>query len=288
KLALSFMLSAEICYRLNDPDREKGEEKIYVAPQLLPPDAPISIHRPKESGLLFQYKYAYLHQVFIHRLIVRAGKLALADHVWQNGIQFYWGGTFVIVEAVQDIKGPGGYIQIQVSGDKEFELLKRLGNEFDRIHPQGMNYQNLVSLDGETWVDLKKIEDARKDPENVSSILCEDGKGVDPKEYGVFFGERRIEEGIKELEPQIPGKITLELITQWKNQILNNDVSKAIEDMKPYALNDEKLFTLIFSLGRFKDEDTVGIHGETERSTIYRQEVFRLVTYLGKLEESFI
>ncbi|MEO0585933.1 MAG: COR domain-containing protein, partial [Bacteroidota bacterium] len=88
KLGLSFMINSEICYQLNDDYNRREEEPIYVAPQLLPPDAPISIHRPKESGLLFQYKYAYLHQVFIHRLIVRAGKLALADHVWQNGIQF--------------------------------------------------------------------------------------------------------------------------------------------------------------------------------------------------------
>ncbi|MEL6699851.1 MAG: COR domain-containing protein, partial [Bacteroidota bacterium] len=248
KLALSFMLSAEICYQLNNPNRE--EEPIYVAPQLLPLEQPISIHPPKHVGLLFRYEYSYLHQVFIHRLIVRAGKLAQVDHVWQNGIQFYWGGTFVIVEAVQDQKGPGGYIQIQVSGDREYELLERLRNEFGNIHPKGMQYRNIVSLDGDIWVDRKKLGDARKDKENVSSILCEAGKGVNPEAYKAFFGEQKVEEGIKDLKPETLAPITPQLIHNWKDQILDGDLKEVISMLRPsesvvFHGKNHKIFVLI-------------------------------------------
>ncbi|MEO1382106.1 MAG: COR domain-containing protein, partial [Bacteroidota bacterium] len=283
RLGLSFMLSAEICYQLNDRYDQREEEPIYVAPQLLPFEAPLSVHRPKESGLLFQYKYAYLHQVFIHRLIVRAGKLALADHVWQNGIQFYWGGTFVIVEAVQDQKGPGGYIQIQVSGDREYELLERLRNEFGNIHPKGMQYRNIVSLDGDTWVDRKKLGDARKDKENVSSILCEAGTGVNPEAYKAFFGEQKVEEGLKDLKPEALAPITPQLIHNWKDKILDGDLDEVISTLRPYTYKDKNLMILSLEYNRFRGQEIVNLRPEDELKIAYNNFTFRLIEYLDLL-----
>ncbi|MEO0584972.1 MAG: COR domain-containing protein, partial [Bacteroidota bacterium] len=279
-LGLSFMLSAEICYQLNYTYDQREEEPIYVAPQLLPTEPPLSIHIPKERGLLFRYKYSYLHQVFIHRLIVRVGKFALADHVWQNGIQFYWGGTFVLVEAAQDQNGPGGYIQIQVSGDKEFELFERLKNEFEDIHPKGMNYLNIVSIDGNIWVDLKKLEDARVG--NVVSILCEAGTGINPEDYGAFFGEQKVEEGIKDLELDVLAPITPQLIQQWKSMIIEGDLDEVITSLRPYAFQDNKLMILLPDYNRFRHKDMLQLQFDTELKIKYNDFMDRLIRYFDR------
>ncbi|MEL7063989.1 MAG: COR domain-containing protein, partial [Bacteroidota bacterium] len=280
RIALSFMLSAEICYQLNNPDTDKGEEAIFAIPHVLPSNPIMPLRRPKENSLYFRYVYSYLHQVFIHRLIVRAGKLALADHVWQNGIQFYWGGTFVVVEAIQNHEGQGGSIQIQISGDKQFELLKRLQKEFEEIHPQRMNYRNIISLDGHTWVDLKKLEDARKG--DVTSILCEAGNGVTPQNYGVFFGEQKIEGGVKDLEPEALAPISPQLIEKWKSMIIEGDLDEVISMLKPYAFQDDKLMVLLPAYSRFRDKDILQLQSDSDLKTKYNDFIYRLMKYFDR------
>ncbi|MCB0840105.1 MAG: hypothetical protein KDE26_24170 [Bacteroidetes bacterium] len=262
RLALSYMLNAEICYRLNSPDAHKGEIDLYIAPQLLPEKLPEARRQLWPSkGSFLSFKYEYLHQVFIHRLIVRAGKLSHPQNVWKRGIWFLWENTHALIQAQEDSLSPGGYIQLQVSGPKEEELLHRIRKEFDQIHPRSINHTCVVSLDGRGWINLEEINSARKN--QLEEFISSKGAKIILKQYSIFFDDQKgIEDrkdigdkkdivdkqdnrakskegGIQDLEPTRHEPLSKELAEKWRKQVAKNQLESVLEAMLPYIISND-------------------------------------------------
>ena len=272
--------------RLYDQTNQKDSEKIYVAPQLLPKKFPASEKQfwPK-SGLFFKYEYDFLHQVFIQRIVVRAGKLAIPKNVWQQGIWFFWSNTHAIVQAVENEDGPGGYIQLQVSGPKEEELLRRLQKEFEDIHPKGFLSKNFVSLDGQKWVNLEDIKQGKIERKNeldlgLYKVFLDKETDEFPKKEKEVFKEK----GIKELEPTPLQPLNLKKIISWRNQLAQNNMLSVIEDMQLYDISRNQA---IIHSARFYDlqsKEHRGSLSEPERQQL-QNKLIEAVLYTIDLVE---
>jgi len=204
ELALAFMQSCEICYELEEDRQNKREEALYVAPQLLPVEPP---ERQRKlwppSGWFLRFQYPYLHQVFIQRFIVRAGKLADPAHVWRRGVWFVWEDTHALVRAERNEADAGGYIQLQTSGPQAVKLLQDIQKEFDHIHPRNLSYTLLASSDGQAWVTQESLRSARNN--QLEAILAENGSSVPVAAFAGWFEEQAERKqgagGIQQLEP---------------------------------------------------------------------------------------
>ena len=190
KVALSFMLSCEICFQLNPKQSNDKNKAVYVAPQLLPEQRPDKVHtfwQNLSGGLTLRFDYEYLHEAFVHRFIVRAGHLAQPHHLWRRGIWFIWEQTSALIFAREhgEAESAGGFIQIQVRGPRQAELLHLIRKEFENIHPAEINHSTKIVLDAGTLLDFSELKKYRQN--QLSEILAPDGSSVDPKAFDDFF-----------------------------------------------------------------------------------------------------
>jgi len=247
RLGLSFMLSGEICYRLNKDEHGKEVEPMYIAPQLLPE----SLSEDKQTlwptgGLFVQYRYSYLHQVFIQRFIVRAGHLADPEQVWRSGTMFVWQKTQAVIQAQKKEKNdPGGYIQMQVSGPRDRELLERVQGEFKEIHPGEITHEVFVSVEGSCWVKLDDLQEAHK--EQTEQVLADNREWVAVADYAAFLEKREGElpGGVKELQADTLAPLTEEMKRGWKDTLTfdSDDIPVVLGEMTPYAENKARLLS---------------------------------------------
>ncbi|MEO1806093.1 MAG: hypothetical protein AAFU33_14850, partial [Bacteroidota bacterium] len=117
---------------------------------------------------------------------------------------------------------------------------------------------------------------------DVTSILCEAGTGVNPQDYGVFFGEQKIEGGVKDLEPEALAPISPQLIEKWKSMIIEGDLDEVISMLKPYAFQDDKLMVLLPDYSRFRDKDILQLQSDSDLKTKYNDFIYRLMKYFDR------
>ena len=126
------MESCEICFKKNADVKSTNPE--YIAPMLLSEEKPLSVQKiwnaNKEASWYFRYCPSILHGAFIHRFIVRAGRLAEEDKMWQNGIHFRFPNSKGLVQGNLD----NNYIEIQVTGREKAKLLHLIRKEFKEIY----------------------------------------------------------------------------------------------------------------------------------------------------------
>ncbi len=121
ELFLSFMLSCEICFEIETgqkEDRKTFEERLFIAPQLLPVDPPPSIEVTKkhfnkyEKNMLYiQYRHEFLHFGIIQSFIFRTQYLAEVNDIWRNGILILEDGVYALIEVKEKT------IQVQVPAE---------------------------------------------------------------------------------------------------------------------------------------------------------------------------
>jgi internalin A len=285
QLALSFMCSCEICYQLEEDRENPREEALYVAPQLLPETLPEKHRRLWPIGGLFlRFRYPYLHQVFIQRFIVRAGKLADPEHVWRRGLWFFWQETHALIQAQPHPEEASGYIQMQTSGSQASHLLQLIREEFDRIHPQHLQYTGLASLEGQAWVEWEALKAARD--KGLTELLAENGEIVDPQAFAAFFAEAGRKEGtpqgVQELVPSSLPSLSAAKIDQWKQMVTEGRLSEVIDQSRPYGTRND-LLQLAYQLTDLKQRTRQGLLSEDNRSLQSNRIVSSILGYLDQL-----
>jgi GTPase SAR1 family protein len=179
----------EICFRA----KEQGEE-IYIAPQLLPEEAPQNAHwQDSPESLRYIYHYPFMPKGIIGRLIVRlhediegcgeddACGRDCRKMVWKNGAVLHKNDCRTRIRFIDDRTNGRELIKIEVQGtsaeDRKY-VLRDICNELGKINK-----------------DFKGLHVFEKIP-----CCCEEcGKSVTPHEYDRADLERMKSKGIEDM-----------------------------------------------------------------------------------------
>lgn len=166
KLFIDFMLSAELCFETTDSYKPL-QERIFVAPQLLPENKPKEVIYWTEQrgiGKIPQERtYSFLPSVYMQLFIVRANTFAKVENMWQSGVLLEWNNCYAVVEA--DYGSIPKKIMIYASPNSEFfveKIVEELENITDKTQVKAQKPQKGFDavIEGEKHlrglVDLKK------------------------------------------------------------------------------------------------------------------------------------
>ncbi len=189
---LSFMESAELCFRLNE---RSNKETTYIAPQLLPEMSVENCNRRKgryTSALYLQYRHQFYHEGVMFRFIARLGKMIEDNDNFRNRnfleIEDDKGNRAYIEKLPQnstDGNDLSGTIEIGVSGKTPKDFLDRIRNEFEKM-TDGASIEVYVSVNG---TDYPKIEDVKKHFEKNIPMLSPQENVIDPADFQPFFSK---------------------------------------------------------------------------------------------------
>ena len=140
--------SFEVCFEAS----EKGE-KIFIAPQLLPNEAPNYAWDDENEILMHTYHYPFMPKGLIGRLIVKLNELISSENgkkiLWKKGVKLAKDTKIGPVEAliIETIDPDHGndMIKISVIGSTAEErrfLLKRIRDEFSELHDSFRNLRH--------------------------------------------------------------------------------------------------------------------------------------------------
>jgi internalin A len=171
KLLLSFMESCALCFRISDRDAKDPE---YIAPDLLP--APEMVARELtyrrqacggEGSVWYAYTHAFLHQGVMRRFIVEMGRefrdtaLYWKDGVYIDPAPEIQAMAIITCQRRVDNNPARGRITIEVWGRERAQLLTRIRRQLERLTEQADAIAQAIRLDGQPWVDVTKLPDAR-------------------------------------------------------------------------------------------------------------------------------
>ncbi|MFN0201225.1 MAG: COR domain-containing protein, partial [Bacteroidia bacterium] len=123
---LALMAEFEICYWLED-----SKPKTYLAPLLLPAETP-KYEWEKQENLVLRYKYRFMPQGILSRLIVRLHRFVKdTDKAWKTGVLLYHENT--AVAEVRDMYGESE-IRISISGKEKKEFMHIIRSELDALN----------------------------------------------------------------------------------------------------------------------------------------------------------
>jgi internalin A len=145
---LELMENFKICYRI------PGQRGHYIAPQLLPLEAP-KYDWDDTDNLIVRYKYEFMPKGIITRLIVEMHRLicrpniapssgaARGDIVWRDGVLL--ADNYAKAEVIENYHQPE--IRIRVSGTPKNYLLNSIRHKLREIHDtydKRLKYQELI------------------------------------------------------------------------------------------------------------------------------------------------
>ena len=221
ELFLSYMLSCEICYEVDN---------VYIAPALLPEDKPAildSFWEGRESYFV-KYEMLFFHYGTMQSFLVRLGNMQLdVLLLWQYGISFrYKEKTLALVEAKPDDK----QIIVSVSGQDTKSLLDKIRNLLEEIQgKEGITES--FSIDGKIFFD-------ESDKEKYSEMK----KFFEKDDKDKFEKERRRE--FQEI------KDTLQGIKQKQDEYITISKGNSVVLKDTFAAVD----LLLDEVGNFKNE----------------------------------
>ncbi|MFM9951195.1 MAG: COR domain-containing protein [Saprospiraceae bacterium] len=219
ELFISFMISCELCFEVTEQKEEDKHrhvplaERQFIAPQLLPEHEPsiVEVVRDKISEMLhLQYRHDFLHQGIMQRFIVRAQSLADTKDIWQHGIVVKESGHYAMVTAKRATHRGRHAYDINILCDKHsLGLMDKIRNTLKDKELQSETVQEWVSLNGQDYVDMSRLENWQQD-----WILAENDKLVAVEDLKVFL-ERR-EQGKLELPKEVQQEQTSHLIRKME------------------------------------------------------------------------
>ena len=183
-LFLSFMQQCEICFIVKKTLSKKSslENIEYIAPQLLPEQPSLSVralHR-QGSGVYYKYRHIFLHSAIIQRFIVRTGNMAKENEMWQTGIVLDTLEGIALIEAAPN----KNEITIRLDYVNQKSLLNKIRNEMKEINADEAGIEELVSLDGISFVNLEHL---KKNPACNESIQAENGEWINTNKLKIFL-----------------------------------------------------------------------------------------------------
>jgi internalin A len=186
QLFVSFMKECEMCYEVNESENKEKEvpfkEKKFIAPQLLPEDKPnaLSFAFDGKDEVWFKYQHYFLHGAIIQRLIVRLGFLADKKEMWQEGILIKTEKGIALIESFAE----ECRLLIRIKGSDYKELLSVIDDQLKIITEGEEGIKKSVSLDGNVFVSLEKINHQSAYNEQIQA---EDGTWVGFSDYLPFI-----------------------------------------------------------------------------------------------------
>lgn len=124
---LELMKKFKLCYQVAGRD-------LYIAPLLLPDQAPDGYEWIPSNDLRLHLKYAFMPKGLLTRFIVtRHTDIAEGQTmVWKNGVVLDWNGTRA--EVTEHYRVNEGAVQIRVQGDNPKGLLSIIDKTWDEVH----------------------------------------------------------------------------------------------------------------------------------------------------------
>lgn len=187
-LLLDFMMSTHICFQKPGTEYLPLEEKVYVAPQLLPvtysTDAGDWIFGATENGYQIRIEFDFFHFGIIQSLIFQIARIKNVDirEIWKTGIRIAKGNIRMLVSANIEDKSVIVYILDRSSSirplfsDIQKSIHKGLENEAsDSVH-------FFISYDNHEFVPLNLI----KENYNLREFSYK-GKYYRPADYHEFL-----------------------------------------------------------------------------------------------------
>ena len=171
QLLLSFMESCALCFRISAWD---AKDPGYIAPDLLP--APETVARELtyrrqagggEGSVWYTYTHAFLHQGVMRRFIVEMGRefrdtaLYWKDGVYIDPAPDIQAMAIITCQRRVDNNPALGRITIEVWGRERARLLTRIRRQLERLTERADAIAQAIRLDGQPWVDVAKLPDAR-------------------------------------------------------------------------------------------------------------------------------
>lgn len=234
-LLLNFMLSCEIVFEITPESEEKYssvpfEERMFMAPQLLPPEIPIGINSIKKlPDLLYvRYRHEFLHDGIIQSFMVRTQQLAERGEIWKNGIVLQNEGYAAIVSVLSIAEGHAKEIEVICERDN-LPFLEKIRNTLEEI--QGKSVTQWVSTDGENFVDLALLKDWKKE-----FIPTVDNQDVVPVAGMKIFLQDRKSDTFERVSPAPQLETETQILkmeregVQSRSRYLEEEERKGIED----------------------------------------------------------
>ena len=195
ELFLGFMLNSEMCFEVRSKDEERNasrtfEQRQFIAIELMSGKRP-RIFEERESNwaangdtiVYMRYQHPFLHQGIIQSFIARTHEFAEVSDMYKKGILLEMENTKAIIEANEE----SDEILIKLPLVDE-RLLDRIRNEFENIQKTDENpVEELVSLDGKVFVNIKELLDAKEKKETRIKAAC--GTFVEVNNFAIFMAK---------------------------------------------------------------------------------------------------
>lgn len=276
ELFVSFMLSCEMCFETTAKEKARYhipfKERTFVIPQLLPEQKPHEVDDfwYGRQVLFMRYEHAFLHPGVIQRFIVRthflAKNLGETRSIWRSGIQLKENEAFALIE----VGGKGKTIEVKVTQGGKV-LLDKIRNELDELQDQiGKVF---VSVDGQNYADIIKLEDRTKD-EGSHEIECTNGVYCPVEDFLPFLNRdqgQRFKNRHK--DPMIhfhTERGSLSVVKTIKQFIAENQWKEAIDRMLQLASPslENQIYQLQGSFNRLQEQRG---RGTLSQENIYLQ-----------------
>ena len=175
------MESCALCFRISDWDAKDPE---YIAPDLLP--APETVARELtyrrqagggEGSVWYTYTHTFLNHGVMRRFIVEMGRefrdtaLYWKDGVYIDPAPEVQAMAIITCQRRVDNNSARGRITIEVWGRDRAQLLTRLRHQLEHLTERADAIAQAIRLDGQTWVDVAKLRDARL----LGKVVAQDG-----------------------------------------------------------------------------------------------------------------
>ncbi len=190
---LSFMLSAELSFRLNG---RLNEETAYIAPQLLPEMSGEHCNRRKSKytgALYLQYRHRFYHEGVMFRFIARLGQLVGDNDNFRNRnfleIEDGKGNQAYIEKLPQGLTNQNslsGTIEIGVLGKTPKDFLDRIRNEFEKM-VEGAIIETYVSVNSVDYVEIEEVKENFE--QEIPVMLNREKKKIKPSDFQAFFSK---------------------------------------------------------------------------------------------------
>ncbi|HAS43483.1 MAG TPA: hypothetical protein DCS93_23590 [Microscillaceae bacterium] len=274
-LALMKNQKFEICFAL--PGRSAKSSKTYLAPQLLPADAPQhkleKLFPPKPIYLRFEYAYHFMPKGILTRFIVKRNPDIHQNIYWLYGVVLHYEDTFALVQELYIEKK----IAILIYGKNKKELLSIIRKTLQEIH-----------------TDFHNLSVEEMIPCNCSE--CQTNTTIYFYRFAAL--KRRLEKGRKSVECDLSfenvsisglldgvGNVrqsTLENIEQF---IIRNQIDNALDALLEYAKqqdNEELEQQTLGLLANWKNNENAYINQRLSENTynIQRNSLLHQITSL--------
>ncbi|WP_020570498.1 COR domain-containing protein [Neolewinella persica] len=194
-LFVDFMLSCWMCFEQQSvaesekPYRHRSfEERVFIAPQLLPKEKPPAVHNitellgSQENWWHVRYQHRWLHGHLMNRFIIETHQLAENDWMWESGILLKDDkGAFALIDSDR----AQGSISVRVTKNKGKVLLDKVLGLLERIQQNDEPGVTYLSVDGEQEILADQLEQAYKT--KTPYVISENGQQLPIDDFGAFF-----------------------------------------------------------------------------------------------------